>query len=158
MNEMDHRPSRPVSGQVLPNQRPAEVSSGDERAKGAARVCADGRAGAGLRGDAGGVRRAGGSYRWWTTSELKRIEGMTVREAMAATGRGLGSIKKAARSYGITLADGRALKRRPEAQRERVIRMWKVSGSRILAADFAGVPLGTAKGWISAEKRCHGAA
>ena len=81
-----------------------------------------------------------------------------MREAMAATGRGLGSIKKAARSYGITLADGRALKRRPEAQRERVIRMWKVSGSRILAADFAGVPLGTAKGWISAEKRCHGAA
>ena len=83
---------------------------------------------------------------------------MTVREAMAATGRGLGSIKKAARSYGITLADGRAWKRRPQAQRERVIRMWKATGSRRMAADFAGVPEGTARGWISAEKKCHGAA
>lgn len=160
MNEMETRPSRPIPGQVLPNQRPAEVLPVEVRAIGSTGVCAGGRHGSGVQRDAGGVRRAGGHFgaRYWTTRELGVIAGLTPRQAMEATGRSIGSIKKAARTYGIALADGRNWKYRSTSKRERVIAEWRRTGSRRSAALACGVPYGTATTWITEQKRSHGAA
>lgn len=58
-HEMDTRPSRPIPGQVLPNQRPAEVLPVEARAIGQAGVCAGGRDGSRMQRDAGGLRASG---------------------------------------------------------------------------------------------------